>query len=147
MSEFLFNQWLARSIGGRWVSDRRYLYYSPDPSKEPTVSNLTTEFKVEQVVDKVFAVSWDGVTSGRMQLELAGNTLHRDIGYFTNAPTKSTLQMVDDDTVVFHTSYDGVDYREEVRFIGENLRLRQTIGRNEGRLVLSGQYTERRFKS
>lgn len=137
-----FGEWLDRSVDGEWVSDRRYLYYAPD--KEPKVSNLTTRFTVGKIAPHVYEVNWNGQTEGRMQLELAGSVLHRDIGYFTSDPTDSQLEMVDDDTVVFHTSYGGVTYREEVRFLGDNLRLRQTVGRKGGDLVIAGQYVERR---
>lgn len=137
-----FGLWLDRSVGGDWISDRRYLYYSGDA--EPKAVNLTTHFTVEKVAPYVYEVNWDGQTTGRMQLELAGDVLHRDIGYFTADPTDSHLEMVDEDTVVFRTAYGGVSYREEVRFIGDNLRLRQTIGRKDGELVIAGQYVERR---
>ena len=137
-----FGIWLDRSIGGEWISDRRYLYYSG--ANEPKAINLTTHFTVGKVAPLVYEINWDGQTSGRMQLELVGDVLHRDIGYFTEDPTDSILEMVDEDTVVFRTAYDGVTYREEVRFIGDNLRLRQTIGRKDGELVIAGQYVERR---
>ena len=142
MNQHEFSLWLDRSVGGDWVSDRRYLYYAP--GKEPKVVNLTTNFTVGKIAPAVYEVNWTGQTNGKMQLELAGNVLHRDIGYFTSDPTDSLLEMVDPDTVVFHTSYGGVTYREEVRFLGDNLRLRQTVGRKDGELVIAGQYVERR---
>ena len=94
-----------------------------------------------------FAVSWTGQTSGRMVLTLENDVLHRDIGYFSNEPTDSLLERVDDDTVAFRTTYGGNTYREEVRYLGADLRLRQTVGWKEGtdEMVLAGQYVERRI--
>ena len=141
-NQHTFGLWLDRSLGNPWVSDRRYLYFKP--GKDPHSVELTTRFGVEKIAPDVWEVTWTGQTNGKMQLELEGNVLHRDIGYFTSEPTDSVLEMVDEDTVVFRTSYGGVDYREEVRFLGDDLRLRQTVGHKEGELFLAGQYVERR---
>lgn len=139
-TQFFFGEWLDRAVGGTWTSERRYLYFrEPRP---PRNVSMTTTFSVEKVVPLVWAVSWEGQTSGRMQLELAGSTLHRDIGYFTADPTDSALSRIDDDTVVFETSYGGVTYREEIRYLGDNHRLRQTVGRKNGEWVIAGQYVE-----
>ena len=56
------------------------------------------------------------------------------------------LELLDEDTVVFYSSYGGMDYREEIRFLGDNFRLRQTVGYKEGtdKVIIVGQYAEYR---
>lgn len=142
MNQYFFGQWLDRAVGGSWTSHRRYLYFKP--GTDPHSVELVTEFQVELVTPLVWAISWQGQTEGRMQVELAGKVLHRDIGYFTSEPTSSHLESIDEDTVVTTTTYGGVTYREEIRYLGDDLRLRQTVGRKDGELVLAGQYVERR---
>lgn len=140
-NQFFFDGWLERAVGGIWTSERRYLYFRHP--KPPRNVNLVTTFTAETIAPQVWAVTWEGQTNGRMQLELAGNVLHRDIGYFTADPTDSLLHRIDDDTVVFETAYGGVSYREEIRYLGDDHRLRQTVGRNEDReWVIAGQYVE-----
>jgi len=45
---------------------------------------------------------------------------------------------------VFYSSYGGADYREEIRFLGNNYRLRQTVGYKTGtdKVIVVGQYWE-----
>ena len=141
-----FDRWLERATGGQWVSDRRYLYFSPW-REEPKSIELTTHFEVVKLEYGKFSVDWRGQTNGRMVLTLEGAVLHRDIGYFSNDPTDSFLERLDHNTVSFWTTYGGQSYREEVRYLGDDLRLRQTVGWKEGtdQMVLAGQYVERRI--
>ncbi len=144
--------WFDRCAGD-WRSDRRYLYFHGRPDLviagvetgpcEPKVVNLVTHFSVERT-EGGHRVTWTGQSSGVMNLTIDGDRLRRDIGYFTDEPTTSLMTLLDEDTIVFRTSYGGVDYREEIRFLGDDLRLRQTVGMKGDRLVLSGQYTETR---
>ncbi len=145
--EISYDRWLERAVGGLWISDRRYLYYGKNGGKTDVKSiELQTEFSVARAHYGSYAVTWDGRTSGTMVLTLEDDVLHRDIGYFSNEPTDSLLERVDHDTVVFRTTYGGSTYREEVRYVEDDLRLRQTVGWDEvsGRLQLAGQYVERR---
>ena len=142
-NQHFFGIWLDRSVGGEWTSHRRYLYFNS--GQEPKSVELVTTFTVELVTPLVWAISWNGQTQGRMQIELTGKTLHRDIGYFSSDPTDSYLEMIDEDTVVTTTTYGGVTYREEIRYLGDDLRLRQTVGRRDGEMVIAGQYVERRM--
>ena len=145
--EMAYDRWLERSVGGLWISDRRYLYYGRNGDKvEAKAINLTTEFSVERHQYGTYAVTWSGQTSGTMVLTLEDDVLHRDIGYFSKEPTDSLLERIDHDTVVFRTTYGGQTFREEVRYVEPDLRLRQTVGWDETseRLLLAGQYVERR---
>ena len=68
-----------------------------------------------------------------MGIVLDGDVVKRSRNYFEGEEgTITKLECVDEDTVVFLSSYDGMDYREEIRFLnGNKYRLRQ-------RLVISG---------
>ena len=142
--EMAFDRWMQRSVHGLWISDRRYLYYSAEGDAKAV--NLTTQFSCSSEAYGEYSVTWTGATSGTMLLTLDRDVLYRNIGYFTSEPTTSALERVDQDTVVFRTSYGGADYREEVRYVGDDLRLRQTVGWDgfNGRMTLAGQYVERR---
>ena len=142
--EMSFDRWMQRSVDGLWISDRRYLYYSPEGDAKAV--NLTTQFTCKREQYGEYTVSWTGQTSGTMVLTLDRDVLHRSIGYYSNKPTDSQLERIDEDTVVFRTSYGGADYREEVRYVGDDLRLRQTVGWDafNERMILAGQYVERR---
>ena len=138
------HNWFARTTG-KWVSERRYIFNME--TLKPT--NLTTTFTIGAATDgqNDYVVTWDGQTQGTMNLTLSGRELHRDIGYYTSEPTVSLLSMVDDDTLVMITTYDGMTFREEIRMLyNDTVRLRQTIGRaledNSVRIV--GQYYETR---
>ena len=66
-------------------------------------------------------------------------------GYFTDKPTNSDLTLVDDDTLVMVTTYDGTTYREEIRMLFEDsVRLRQTVATSGDKITLVGQYFEER---
>ena len=55
--------------------------------------------------------------------------------------------MIDEDTLLLHTHYDGTIFREEIRFLkGDKYALRQTIGFDDvtGETKIVGQYYERR---
>lgn len=148
-----FKAWFERTVGS-WVSERRYLYFTP---KGPLTQLVKTRFVTTATGDNKYEVAWSSdfidlhgapirkATEGNMRLELHNDLLVRDIGYFSKEPTTCRLELIDDDTTVFHTSYGGSKYREEIRFVGDNVRLRQTVGwSEEGELQLSGQYFETR---
>jgi len=137
-------EWFRRTVG-QWTSERRYIFNLK--TKKPT--NLTTEFSIQPITegDYDFQVIWTGQTNGAMCLKLSGNELHRDIGYFTSEPTTSLLELIDPDTLLMHTAYDGCRFREEIRLLEcDNIRLRQTIGHDleTNKVILVGQYFEER---
>ena len=136
-----FSSWFSRCAGD-WVSHRRYLTL-------PVKRNDTykTEFTIKVDGDKV-NIKWDGdASSGDMNLTVDGDLLHRDIGYFTDEPNDSKLERLDDDTVVMHSAYDGMEFREEIRLLNDDKnRLRQTVGFRKGKPFLVGQYWEEKLR-
>jgi len=137
-----FKPWMDRCLG-EWKSLRRYLF-----GPKRTAGEYTTEFTIESPEDCDYRISWSGKTEGVMDLELTGNKLNRSRSYFgpDDGNTYQELYWVDPDTVVFYTAYDGTQYREEIRFLDDNTRLRQTVGRDQEsrEITLIGQYFEER---
>ena len=132
-----FSGWFLRCTG-KWVSYRRYLTL---PGKND--DTYCTEFTIKTDGEKV-NISWEGdASSGDMNLTVDGDVLHRDIGYFTDEPNDSKLFRIDTDTVVLHSAYDGMEFREEIRLMDNDThRLRQTVGYRKGKPFLVGQYWE-----
>ena len=139
MKDANFSEWFARS-NGNWTSSRRYLY---GPKRK--ANNYDTRFSVN-TEGQLVSISWDGdASAGDMNMTIEGDLLKRDVGYFTDEPTESKMTMIDTDTVVFETSYDGTTYREEIRMLFEDtVRLRQTVATADGAVTLVGQYFEER---
>lgn len=138
-----YTNWFDRCVGS-WESHRRYLY---GPKK--TIDNLVTYFDIVKREGDEWAVLWKSDRNeGEMGLILKGDEIHRSRNYFDNGEgTITKLQLVDSDTVVFLSSYGGMDYREEIRFLaGDLYRLRQTVGYKQGtdKVVVVGQYWEER---
>ena len=132
-----FSLWFDRCVG-KWESQRRYLYNGND-----TPDNITTHFEIV-TTDKGHAVRWESDrNTGEMNFVIEGDVLQRDIGYYTNDPTSSKMTLIDEDTVVFRTTYGGVSYREEIRLLhNDTIRLRQTIGFKGDKVNVVGQYYE-----
>ncbi len=133
-------EWMNRSVG-EWKSYRRYLY----GGEEKVIDNLITEFKID-TNDRGWVVTWGSDRGeGLMELRIDGEWLHRSRGYYTEDPTSSRMEVIDNDTIVFWSSYGGMDYREEIRFLdGDTHRLRQTVGSRDGVVAIVGQYFEER---
>ena len=138
-----FAPFMDRGIG-RWLSRRRYLM-----GKNLTSGEYTTTFETESLGDDKYRITWSGVTDGEMDLELVGNKLNRSRSYFgpDDGTTYQEMYWIDPDAVVFYTAYDGDKYREEIRYLDNDTRLRQTVGRNEetNEVTLVGQYYESRI--
>lgn len=140
--------WFERSKG-QWFSNRRYFYESSGK-----VQLVDSDFTVDvrESKDKEFTVEiiWDSKgdveSKGSMICEFDENKnlLYRNIGYMTKDPTFSFVSMIDDDTILFRTEYDDMVFREEIRMIDDNHRLRQTLGWKNNTVFLAGQYYERR---
>lgn len=140
--------WFKRSEG-QWVSNRRY-YYESSGKNQLVKSDLAVqlseseskEFKVKLIWDSTGDVS----SQGEMLCEFDSDSyiLHRNIGYMTSDPTESHVTMLDEDTILFKTEYDGMVFREEIRLIDEDIRLRQTLGWKNNTVMLAGQYYEKR---
>ena len=72
--------------------------------------------------------------------EFVRNVFHEDY-----EPPK--VQVIDEDCVVWHTSYNGMTFREEIRLLeNDTVRLRQTVAKKDsnGAVFLVGQYFEQR---
>ena len=135
-----FSDFMDRSCGS-WVSYRRYLF-----GENRTPGEYITVFDTEEIGDKEYRITWSGKTNGVMEVTVEGDELKRSRSYFSDEETYQRMMWIDSDTVVFRTSYDGTSYREEIRFLDDNTRLRQTIGRDleTGNITLCGQYFEER---
>jgi len=136
-----YKPFMDRGIG-RWTSLRRYLF-----GRNLVSGEYTTDFEIEGLADNEYRITWSGKTEGVMDLYLDRNTLKRSRSYFSDEETYQTMYKVDADTVIFCTAYDGTRYREEIRFLDDNHRLRQTVGWNQetNDIELVGQYFERRI--
>ena len=136
--------WFHRCEGS-WRSERRYLF---KPTKSSKPSDMTTDFTIEpQERSNEFKVSWTGQTTGVMDLRLEGDLLHRSRDYLGNGAHASRVEQLDEDTVVMYTSYDGLNFREEIRFLQSDMyRLRQTVGTDDNGVArIVGQYFEHRI--
>lgn len=135
--------WLDRRTGS-WSSQRRYIF----DMKTQKQSVMETSFRIEKVGALRWQVVWTGQTEGIMELTLEGDTLHRSRDYFGDGSHSSRVSLIDDDTLLLQTHYDGTIFREEIRFLKQdNYALRQTVGFDEatGRVKLVGQYYEERL--
>ena len=131
--------WLHRSCG-KWRSERRYLFQTDGkPVCYTTHMDIYPGERGNQ-----FVIKWTGKTSGTMEVSLDGNVLVRSRDYFGDEAHDSDVEMIDDDTIVFSTCYDGVTFREEIRLLSsDQYRLRQTFGtKADGSFALAGQYIE-----
>ena len=136
-----FDRWFERCVGS-WESHRRYLY-----GTNLAVDNIVTTFSIDKTDTNKYKLSWaSDRNTGEMNFNLVGDECQRDIGYYTSDPTTSKMVMIDDDTIVFSTSYGGIDYREEIRLLhDDDMRLRQTVGFKDGVVNVVGQYFEQRL--
>jgi hypothetical protein len=113
-----------------------------------TIDNLVTNFSIERRADDEWAILWKSDRNeGEMGIILDEDkqVITRSRNYFEGSEgTVTKLERIDQDTVVFYSSYGGADYREEIRFLGNNYRLRQTVGYKTGtdKVIVVGQYWE-----
>ena len=137
-----YNEFMLRSCGS-WISYRRYLF-----GPQRSAGEYTTVFDIEHTGGNDYKISWSGKTDGVMEVVVDGDELRRSRSYFgpDDGTTYQVMAWIDPDTVVFRTSYDGDSYREEIRFLDDNTRLRQTVGRDleTNEITLVGQYFEER---
>ena len=151
------NEWFQRAEGD-WKSDRRYLYAGKDKFKPQMIyTDLSvridiTDAEKEAIPDDYnqgyVRLVWDSVledgkpsSSGEMQCGYGNGKFYRSQGYMTDSATICDTSFIDDDTVVFHTSYDSWIFREEIRLIDDDrARLRQTVAWRNGDVKLVGQF-------
>ena len=113
------------------------------------IDNLVTYFDIERRADDEWAVLWNSDRNeGEMGviLDESEGVIKRSRNYFEGEEgTITRLERLDQDAVVFYSSYGGMDYREEIRFLnGNKYRLRQTVGYKQGTdiVIVIGQYWE-----
>lgn len=133
--------WLQRSCG-KWRSERRYLF-SDKPPARPSIYTTSMIIKALPEPNR-FRITWTGFTEGAMEVELDGSVLIRSRDYIGEEAHDSDVEMVDEDTLVTTTTYNGITFREEIRLLGNDCyRLRQTVGlKADGSFALAGQYIE-----
>jgi hypothetical protein len=141
--------WMDRSCG-RWTSYRRYIY---------TKFNKQIKYETTLICDKRSDNSWGSqwcskdengeyFSEGDMELFITpDNKCERSRGYMSEEPDTSDISVIDDDCLVWETSYNGMTFREEIRLCeNDTVRLRQTYGKklSDGTVFLVGQYYEKR---
>jgi hypothetical protein len=135
-------QWFDRSCG-QWRSERTYLF-KPDGK----FVIITTMIDVDRGDHhNEYVIKWTGKTTGEMRVSVVENKLVRSRDYFGNEAHDSDLSMLDPDTVVLRTTYDGVTYCEEISLRShDQYRLRRNFGTHEdGSFALFGSYMEFRL--
>ncbi len=131
-----FEEWFERSVG-EWVSYRRYL-----SGKQRVSDSLSVEFSLRKESESCFTLVWRSERNeGEMGFIIKGDVLERSRSYYKEEGCETRMERVDEDTVVFWSAYDGMEFREEIRLV-KGGRLRQTVGYRKGVVVLVGQYWE-----
>jgi hypothetical protein len=137
------SDWFHRTVG-MWRSERTYIF---SPDGKPQVFTTMLDIFHDDDVPQGYVIKWEGKTSGEMRISLDGNILRRSRDYFGNGAHDSVVSMLDDDTIVLRTEYDGIKFIEEIRLAGhDNYRLRRTFGtKADGSFALYGAYCEFRI--
>jgi len=125
---------------GDWVSHRRYL-----SGPQRVVDSLSVHFSLMKEGENEFKLIWCSERNGgEMGFIIRGDVLERSRSYYKEEGSTTRMEMVDEDTVVFWSAYDGQEFREEIRLVPGG-RLRQTVGTKNGEVTLVGQYWEERI--
>ena len=125
---------------GDWVSYRRYL-----SGPQRVVDSLSVHFTLEKEGENVFKLVWCSERNGgEMGFVLKGDVLERSRSYYKEEGSTTRMERVDEDTVVFWSAYDGMEFREEIRLV-DGGRLRQTVAWKKNKVMLVGQYWEERI--
>jgi len=134
--------WFNRRCG-QWRSERRYMF---KPDGDPVIYTTMMDIYRGDHYNE-FVIDWTGKTEGQMVVQVEGDLLRRSRDYMGPGAHDSVIQMLDADTMVTSTTYDGVTFREEIRLISQDsYTLRQTFGtKADGSFALAGQYLEFRL--
>ncbi|AFY39403.1 Protein of unknown function CpeS/Ycf58 [[Leptolyngbya] sp. PCC 7376] len=73
------------------------------------------------------------------------NKMYRDRGFSTAKPIIATFDIPSSEILHLSTAYDGSKFEEEIKFVGQHHRTRQTIISKAGQEVMVGQYLEKRL--
>lgn len=158
-----------RESVGKWNSERRY-YTLPDGKTKEVASIITIRF-LEAGCDELrklarmheldesmkmtcgAEVSWQSTnavtqakeSNGLTLFGALGNILYRDRGFATSKPITAQYHFPAEKTLCLRTEYNGSVFEEELKFIGEKYRTRQSVISRAGEQVMIGQYLEKRI--
>lgn len=155
---------------GKWSSQRRY-YTLPDGKTKEVASVITIRFleagcdelqKLAQMhnLDASVALScgaevyWESKNAvtkskesqGSTLFGALGNKLYRDRGFATSKPITAEYHFPSAKTLCLRTEYNGSVFEEELKFIGEKYRTRQSVISRAGEQIMIGQYLEKRIE-
>jgi len=160
-----------RKSAGQWRSERRY-YTLPEGETKEMVSLITIQFlergcaqlhKLAQLhnlpeTDALICgaeVLWNSTdilknrqdSQGSTLFGALGNILYRDRGFATSKPITAEYYFPNSETLCLRTEYNGSVFEEELKFIGNKYRTRQTIISRAGEQLMIGQYLEKRIEN
>ena len=159
-----------RESVGKWNSERRY-YTLPDGKTKEVASIITIRFleagcdelqklaRIHELDESMMMscgaeVSWESTNAvtkakesqGSTLFGALGNILYRDRGFATSKPITAQYQFPAEKTLCLRTEYNGSVFEEELKFIGEKYRTRQSVISRAGEQVMIGQYLEKRIE-
>ncbi|WP_013323223.1 phycobiliprotein lyase [Gloeothece verrucosa] len=168
-AESLVQEFFKKSEG-RWKSQRRYYTLKQETEPQEVISLLTVEYlpqgspqlielaqlhQLEQEDCLICGtyITWksDYVKGTRKPSEGStifganGNILYRDRGFATDDPVEAIYSFTNPTTLCLRTEYKGSVFEEELKFIGEHYRTRQSIISRSGEEIMIGQYLEKRL--
>jgi hypothetical protein len=154
---------------GQWRSERRYYSLKSGVIQE-VVSDLLIRFLAIDAPELAslaqahcldlrrdmacgLQISWDSEYAGPSKKTVQGSTifglgkdvLYRDRGFATPEPVKAQFDFPAARTMRLRTEYNNSLFEEEVKFIGDRYRTRQTVISRAGEEQMIGQYLERRL--
>lgn len=166
--KLLIAEFFQKSVG-KWSSERRY-YTLPDGKTKEVKSIITIRFletgcdelqKLAQmhnldastILSCGAEVLWESTNSitkakesqGSTLFGALGNKLYRDRGFATSKPVTAEYHFPNEETLCLRTEYNGSVFEEELKFIGEKYRTRQSVISRAGEQIMIGQYLEKRI--
>jgi len=133
------------------VSDLEIAYLEADSAE---LAELAEAHGVDAAKDMLggLQISWDSKYAGPSQKTVQGSTvfgighevLYRDRGFATPEPITAQFNFPNDSTMLLRTEYNKSLFEEEVKFISDRYRTRQTVISRAGEEQMVGQYLERR---
>ena len=167
--KLLIAEYFQQSVG-KWSSERRY-YTLPDGKTKEMTSIITIRFletgceelqKLAQLHNldastilscgtEIFWESTNSITKakesqGSTLFGALGNKLYRDRGFVTSKPVIAEYHFPNEKTLCLRTEYNGSVFEEELKFIGDKYRTRQSVISRAGEQIMIGQYLEKRIE-
>ncbi|MEM9926716.1 MAG: phycobiliprotein lyase [Cyanobacteria bacterium P01_D01_bin.50] len=165
----LITEFFQESVG-KWSSQRRY-YTLPDGKTKEVASTITIRFleggcdqlqklaqmhnfDVSTMLSCGAEVYWESEnvltkakeSQGSTLFGALGNKLYRDRGFATSKPITAEYYFPNVKTLCLRTEYNGSVFEEELKFISEKYRTRQSVMSRSGEQVMIGQYLEKRIE-